>query len=99
MPTALQAAELESRLAYYMQAAKNHQMGRLGDRPDLALAQATVPQIKCGVVSHTTVTFYNLGVADINRVRVPASGNRRVPGPPAPPKAGAGAGAGAGGRR
>lgn len=94
MPTALQAAELEFRLAFYMQAAKSHQMGRLGDRPDLALAQATVPQIKCGVVSHTTVTFYNLGVADINRVRVPQAGNRqRAPGgPPAQPRAGAGAG-------
>lgn len=66
MPTGPQVAALERRLKYYMQVAKDHQHGRVGVRPDLTLAQATSPQIKCAVVSHTTVTFYNLSVVDLN---------------------------------
>lgn len=64
-------AELEARLSAYMQAAREHQAGRVGIRPDLTIAQAVAPQVKCAIVSHTTVTFYRLGVADaeLNVVR------------------------------
>jgi hypothetical protein len=71
MPTGPQLAELEARLEPYMAAAREHQQGRVGQRPDLTIGQATLPQIKCAIVSHTTVTFYRLGVADaeLNVVR------------------------------
>ena len=79
MPSGPQVEALERRLSVYMQAAREHQTERVGARPDLTIAQATSPQIKAAIVSHTTVTFYRLGNADLRVVRAAVPGAADAP--------------------
>ena len=79
MPSGPQVEALERRLTAYMEAAREHQTGRVGLRPVLTIAQATSPQIKAAIVSHTTVTFYRLGAADLRIVRAATPGGAAAP--------------------